>query len=513
MSTKDEDLALVSILSAHPADVLPYLHLPFFKDLFPTRSAASKWVLSFWDTNRQLPRLALLKKTFPAINTLQQAEPIAHAIGVLRQQYVGAVAFAAGEKMTDAMDKNDVQLFLKHARAMDELLTVADKPVQSAADDSSNFIEQLGLALDKDAALSLKVMTTGFKPVDDEDGGGLRPGHIYVLASLVNLGKTYVSLQLAENIRKAGYRVLYVSTEMTKEDLMLRAHAVRFGLNVNELIKREQPQSSISAGESREDWYKRLLQSVQAKIDADKSPGKLFISGCDEGVLTPRQLKADAKIHGVDVVFIDAAQDIRDSALTKERTPALYNAVSELNQMVKGMNLALFVTVQLDSEVEKKGLTQGNLNRIQWAQVFAQKAHVVFSMLGSRDSDFRDMSVDKTRDGKAGRKFWLTFKFPCVEITATTKTPGSLDDLEDAKPAETLAELEAALSSNGPPDPPASQPAPPASQSTPPKMREPPKKVTEQPVDAPSDDDDAETSSPYKRRREEKAAKKLPRRR
>jgi hypothetical protein len=145
--------------------------------------------------------------------------------------------------------------------------------------------------------------------------------------------------------------------------------------------------------------------------------------------------------------------------------------------------------------------------------VFAQKAHVVFSMLGSRDSDFRDMSVDKTRDGKAGRKFWLTFKFPCVEITATTKTPGSLDDLEDAKPAETLAELEAALSSNGPPDPPASQPAPPASQSTPPKMREPPKKVTEQPVDAPSDDDDAETSSPYKRRREEKAAKKLPRRR
>jgi hypothetical protein len=234
---------------------------------------------------------------------------------------------------------------------------------------------------------------------------------------------------------------------MPSEDLNLRALAVRFNLNVDELISREQPKASIEKGETKIEWYRSLLQSVQSRIDADTSKGKLHIIGCDGGLIKPSMIRAAIQQYNADCVFIDAAQDISDDAESKERTPSLYKAMAQLNQLARTCGVAIFITVQLDSEVEKKGLVQGNLNRIQWAKAFAQKAHVVVSMLGSRESDFRDMTIDKSRDGKAGRKFWLTFKFPEVCITSSTKAPGNIEELEKVDPVENVSELTKILDS------------------------------------------------------------------
>jgi len=504
MPTKDEDLAIVSLLTSHIADVLPYFRLPYFLDLFPTRRKAVEWAVAFADTNQTTPKLALLKKQFPAVNTLLQAEPLPYCFSQLKDQYIDTIAANTGQKMSEALEQKNNQDLIKHAQALTDLVSIADKPLGATADDSDTFVEQLGASLDKDAALALKCTPTDFKPLDDEDGGGLRPGHLYVLASLVNLGKTYVSLKMADNNRKHGARVLYTSTEMPREDLLKRALCVRYGLNANEFIKRVQPQASIDAGVSKLDWYKGMLQKVQTLVDADKCTGKLFVRGNDEGVLQPRQIRADCKELSIDVVYIDAAQDIRDDKLTKERTPCLYNALAELNSLANALHVALVFTVQLDSEVEKKGLSQGNLNRIQWAQAFAQKAHIVVSMLGQRDAAFRDMSIEKGRDGGAGRKFWLSYVFPNVTIEATCKPPGTLADLDpSASPAETLAELAAALSATDDPAP----------SSSPVSLPPPVKRLASPPARiAPGDAQNAPRlpSSPYQTRRDQKAKGKPP---
>lgn len=509
MPAKDEDLALVSMLASNAADVMPYFRLPYLTDLFPVRASAIKWVLDYWEQNRALPKVALLKKHHPKVQTLIAAEPLPYCFQELRRQYIDTVAANIGEKMRDAQDQNKIDDFLKFSQKLVDAVSQAQRPLSASADDPTLFVEQLGLELDRNSTTALKIMPTGMKPIDDEDGGGLRPGHIYTLASLVNLGKTYVSLQIADNVRRAGFRVLYISTEMPADDLKLRALAVRYNLNVDEIISRKQPQASIAIPETREAWYKGYLQKLQSLIDADASPGKVFIRGCDGGVLTPQQIAADVKELGIDAVFIDAAQDIRDNQLTKERTPALYNAVQQLNDLVKELKVSLFVTVQLDPEVEKKGLTQGNLNRIQWAQVFAQKSHVLISMLGKRDADFRDMSIDKSRDGKAGRKFWLIFRFPEVKIESSTKPPGTLDDLDPnaTKPAETVAELDAALSAIAAEEENAAAAAPPVPMiNTPPPTaaKTPPTRANAGP--APSD------PSPYAERQRLKSLKKFKRR-
>ena len=511
MASKDEDLALVSLLSAHAADCLPYLRRKTFLDQFPTRRSAAKWVFDFWESSGTMPKLALLKKHFPAVVTLQQAEPLPYVFGLLKDQYIETVTANAGNEMTESMEKKDYAEFIKNSQKLIDMVEEAERPLGATADDSDNFVEQIGARMDQNSALALKVMPTLFGPFDEEDGGGLRPGHLYVVASLVNLGKTYVSLQMAENIRAAGYRVLYVSTEMPKEDLLKRALAVRYHLDVNQFIKMVQPKKSLDAGESKADWYKGFLQTVQNKIDADTTTGKLFIRGSDEGVLVPRQIKSDVKELGIDAVFIDAAQDIRDDRGSKERVQALYNALAEINSLANACHVSVLMTVQLDPEVEKKGLTQGNLNRVQWAQAFAQKCHIQMSMLGQRDADFRDMSIDKGRDGGAGRKFWLTFKFPEVCITATAKPPGTLQDLDDsAKPVSSIADLDSALSSLSAPLPTSTPAQPPAVSAPPPAARKVPVRVGSKPPPAIAVPEPASEGqkSPYQIRQEHKQSKK-----
>lgn len=507
MPTKDEDLAIVSLLTAHPADILPYFNLTYFHDLFPTRGKVIEWIEDFLEKNGSFPKINIVKKHFPVVDTLLKAEPFPYCYDVLKQQYVDTVASKAGTEMTDSLDKKDLATFIKHTQNLADLISTATLPVSAATADVSEFIQELGASLDKDATKALKVMPTGLGPLDDADGGGLRPGHLYVIASLVNLGKTYVSLRIADGLTKSGFTVDYYSLEMTAEDIKKRALAVQYNLNVDEFINNEQPKASVDAGESKLDWYKKLLQDVQTKIDADKRKGKLYVRGCDEGFIQPRHVRSDIKQHNPDVIIVDAAQDLRDNKSSKERTPALYNALGEMNAIANTTGVAIVFTVQLDAEIEKKGLTKGNLTRIAWGQVFAQKAHIVITMLGDRASETRDMRIEKTRNGKPGRAFWLSFKFPCVSIEASTTAPGTLAELDQAvsgkDPAvSTLSELEQAFKQDVE-EPAVSTPAPAI-------VRIPPTKISVPPP-VPAEPDPTDGLSPYEAKRLAKTAKRLPR--
>jgi replicative DNA helicase len=446
MSAQEEDELLVAVLLSHPADVLPLFRVSYYLDLFPIRRKAAEWVRDYFETSQQLPKTSLLKRTFPQVNTLLHPPAYHHCLEVLTNNYTESIALTFGEKMTDAMEAKDNKTFIELSQKMTQQIDVATQPLEASGVEVGDFLVQLEARLDKDAASFTKATPSGFKPLDDEDGGGLRPGHIYVIASLINLGKTYVSITIGENIRKAGGTALYYSCEMPKEDICKRSLAVRYGLNVNEFIKQEQPAASIQAGEDKITWVKSMLASVKAIQAQDKATGKMIVCGGQEANLCPRIIRADVAQHSPDVVIIDAGQDLRDDQGTKERTPALYNAVSQLNHLCISQGFAVVVTVQLDPEVEKKGLTKSNLNRVSWGQMWAQKCHIFMTMLGERSLPYREMTVEKSRDGVSSRKFWLSFNFPNVKIEATTQPPGTLADIDlSGEAPETIAELQAAL--------------------------------------------------------------------
>jgi replicative DNA helicase len=505
MTVKAEDEALIALVTANPGDAAPILRLPFFVELFPIRAKAAQWVFDYFQKHKALPKVSLLKREHQAVDTLIKPPPLSFCYDALRKDLTNNIAYAKGTEMTELLE-SDVSGFIKKAQELVDGVSTVNQPVDAHASDSAEHLNDLIHKVTNNTAL-LKTMPSGFKPLDDEDGGGLRPGHIYVLASLVNLGKTYVSMAIAEAVRKAGFRVLYYSLEMTKEDLVSRSLAIRYNLDTDQLIKRQQPKGDK---DTPDNWYKKLLLSVQATANADNCHGRVFVKGSDEGeLLTPRIIRADCAQYKPDLIVIDAAQDLRDDQGSRDRTPALYNAIAAINNIAATHNAAVILTVQMDPEVERKGLSKGNLTRVAWGQVFAQKATILFTMLGDRASDTREIKVEKNRNGTVGRVFWLKMTFPCVKIEATTKVPGSLDEIEAGiESAESLADLEAALAARSAElhsDPLAETPIAPIKLAEPSVPRGPARQVPHRLIKQP--ETPLHDLSPYARRRAEKAAK------
>lgn len=65
-------------------------------------------------------------------------------------------------------------------------------------------------------------ISTGFKELDKALDGGLFPG-LFILGAESSLGKSTITLNIAENIAEAGIDILYFSLEMAERELMARS--------------------------------------------------------------------------------------------------------------------------------------------------------------------------------------------------------------------------------------------------------------------------------------------------
>ena len=72
------------------------------------------------------------------------------------------------------------------------------------------------------AAAGRPRLSTGFKPIDDALDGGIYTG-FYIVGAISSLGKTTLTLQIADNLAKQGRDVLFFSLEQSKFDLMSKS--------------------------------------------------------------------------------------------------------------------------------------------------------------------------------------------------------------------------------------------------------------------------------------------------
>lgn len=421
MTLADEDRALNSLVHADLVEVLPVVNLDYFADLFPARRDVAEYFRDYIDKTGLQPSTAQLRRKFKAQKLFTKpvkADPLVITIDELRNQLVEEVATSYSQKMSKNFEKGDVPKFIEIGTEMMACIEGIQRPVEQAGKSVSDLTAMQLARLDSDATLALKAIPTGFPPMDRELGGGASPGQLIVLAALINLGKTYALCQIAENMRAAGYRVLLVPLEMSAEAILERCVCLRYRLDVNQHIKKLQPQSSINAGESREDWYRKILQERQELENKDQCKGEVIVE-VSPGLTTTRDIQNWARRHEVDAIIIDAAQDIMPSAKANGRVEGIYTALAELNNMTRLLEVPIIMSVQLGADVEKKGLKGNTLVHIQWSQAFAQKAHAVFTMLGDRQTCDRDMTTDKNRDGNVGLKWEIKMHFPEAHIEGT----------------------------------------------------------------------------------------------
>ena len=77
---------------------------------------------------------------------------------------------------------------------------------------------------------------TGYQYLDLQFGGGMFKSEVYVIGARPGMGKTTLGINIAENVVKTGKAVLFVSMEMTKEQITAKRIAIESGLSYTSLM-------------------------------------------------------------------------------------------------------------------------------------------------------------------------------------------------------------------------------------------------------------------------------------
>lgn len=169
----------------------------------------------------------------------------------------------------------------------------------------------------------------------DEALWGLHKKELLVIAGRTSSGKTALATQIAFNV-SAKHKVIYVSLEMTKEQLIERIICNQFSIN----------SESMRSGACRED----IINKQQEILDMFKDRGFIIV---DDIGRTVDSLEAELGDLAVmpDVLVVDHLQQI--SVRGKSRLEALDEYVRYLKEFALRNNVAVVLVSQLNRGSEE----------------------------------------------------------------------------------------------------------------------------------------------------------------
>lgn len=226
-------------------------------------------------------------------------------------------------------------------------------------------------------------ISTGFAKLDQMTAG-LHSGELTILAARPSMGKTALSLNIAQHVAlRQKKTVAYFSVEMSKESVMMRLLAAEAKINLGD----------IRSGKIADQAWPKLVAAASTMSEAS-----LFLD--DTSGISPFEIRARArrlkKQHGLDLIIIDYLQlmDLKQKVESRER------AVSEISRTLKAIAKELEVPIialaQLNRAVEGRAEKKPMLSDLRESGSIEQDADVIMML-------FREGYYDKSDESKFDR--------------------------------------------------------------------------------------------------------------
>lgn len=181
-------------------------------------------------------------------------------------------------------------------------------------------------------------LPVGMSCIDDACGG-LFPGELTIVGARPSIGKTALGLELTARMVESGSRVLFVSLEMTGQQLAHRFLCRETGLPVKKIQS-----ASLNVDE--------LAKLMEAKYRLKQLPFRAFCtSTATIGRIHSRARLLRAR-EGLDAVIVDYLALISYPGRLSQYE-RVTNISRELKQMAMALNVPLVVLSQLNRDSEK----------------------------------------------------------------------------------------------------------------------------------------------------------------
>lgn len=231
-------------------------------------------------------------------------------------------------------------------------------------------------------------------PSFDNTTGGLREGQLIVLAARPSVGKSALAAQFAINVAKTNGRVLFISLEMSGQEIASRAIAYETSISMKHLLDGSLANHTI-------DQVKKLASDYLANVP-------LFVE--DRSRMTLQKVsmlvRQYASRHKLSMVVIDYLQLIDPPHVRMQEREVIEHNTKGLKQLAKAEKVPILVLSQLTRESEKdsKGMQAPTLAQLRGSGSIEQDADMVILLhRETRSSKDATMIVAKGRNVGTGR--------------------------------------------------------------------------------------------------------------
>jgi replicative DNA helicase len=218
--------------------------------------------------------------------------------------------------------------------------------------------------------------------------GGFTPTEFVVVSAPSGHGKSNLLLWMAENYVEHGNNVMFITLEMSYEEVLNRYHAMHTGVSVTDISRKRIPErilgeylikliASSKERESRTAFIKEcILNKLHKNVDTEKllkiannyknRPSKMYIIDIMENA-TPLKIEQEYKKllnNGVniDMIFVDFINVMESDIPVKDRVRELGIIAKDLKRLAKKTKTVVFTAAQLSSErAREEGLTADSI--------------------------------------------------------------------------------------------------------------------------------------------------------
>ena len=289
-----------------------------------------------------------------------------------------SLALQAGSSLTTFADLPDLYSKMGEALTLDR----EDQDFKPIGELADNYIRKLNE--------EPKYIPSGIPVLDKHLH--LSPGNLFIIGGRPSAGKTALSLQMACEQARRGFRVCYFSLETDPDTLTARIIANRLAVPLADVKAKTVPQSDLDS-----------------LADLHKLP--LFIrSASGKGI---GWVKAQAQRMKAQVVFIDYLQLLADGK-AKDRYQAITGISIALHELAQTTGILVVALAQLNRNAAHASPSTADLKE---SGQLEQDADAI--LLLSADKEEYQAILAKNKEGRVG-EIPLTFDKPRQRFLAVT---------------------------------------------------------------------------------------------
>lgn len=377
-------------------------------------SQVFKFIDDFYLTNNSVPTPRILKNKFPNFDlesyenesgrdVIGTEESLSYWCTELRKKIIHNTLCDNMEKVFTSLDNLETEKALNIIKST--ILKVETDLVETSAIDMSKDGE------DRKRAYEERKKNKGMLGIPmgidrlDMILKGMQPKQLITLIAKTGVGKSWFFVLLAAYCQLNNYRVLFLTTEMSEEQIEDRIEAMLMGLMYGEFNY-----NKFKSGTLDPEQEKQYFEFLDRKEKLEP-----LIIETATGV---SNVNAKIQQHKPDIVFVDGVYLMEDDRGAEQDWLRVTHITRDLKMLAKRNKLPICINSQADRTTSTK--TGPELDNIGFASAIGHDSDVILALF--RDEEMledREMKIKilKQREGVTG-SVMLNWDFTTMDFSA-----------------------------------------------------------------------------------------------